>query len=492
MAAGDSSVARFAKSAFDSFESMTKQLVDSQQLYSEFSALREESVSLAQRLRELAFQMLKTSTKPDECPLCHTSFDKDNLAKHINADLDQQLEAKAAELLKAIRDNELKAKDSEKVLKTALWAEQACKRFEEPASITVSRLLQLIFDSQNECSALILSLNQINDSLANFNSNGMTVDRYRELSELVSAQIGKISLEEIKEIFAKQEIEKREKSTEREQLRRGIQEIQSKLSMTLAFSDQTSNSIESILSQLKERLVTTVSHLSKIEPYLALLPWSAQQPLSELVLTINTVRQVAGDYQQTFSKEQSSVKMLTEASSRKIQIEVHLAGLVPRIERFSQARGVLSKIQNEYSLPGAMKQALEQNRTAIEAIFARIHSPAEFSGLGSSLTTLVRKSDGGTSTLQQISTGQRAAYALSLFLAQNAQLRTAPPLILIDDPIAHVDDLNCLSFLDYLREIVIAGERQVVFATANDKLAALFERKFDFLESDFRRYDLVR
>jgi ABC-type lipoprotein export system ATPase subunit len=77
---------------------------------------------------------------------------------------------------------------------------------------------------------------------------------------------------------------------------------------------------------------------------------------------------------------------------------------------------------------------------------------------------------------------------LSLFLAQNAQLRTAPPLILIDDPIAHVDDLNCLSFLDYLREVVIAGDRQVVFATANDKLAALFERKFDFLgDQEFRR-----
>jgi hypothetical protein len=29
--------------------------------------------------------------------------------------------------------------------------------------------------------------------------------------------------------------------------------------------------------------------------------------------------------------------------------------------------------------------------------------------------------------------------------------------MLIDDPIAHIDDLNSLSFLDYLREIVIRG-----------------------------------
>jgi len=54
-----------------------------------------------------------------------------------------------------------------------------------------------------------------------------------------------------------------------------------------------------------------------------------------------------------------------------------------------------------------------------------------------------------------------------------------------------VDDLNSLSFLDYLRETV-RGERQIFFATANDKFASLFERKFDFLGDEFRRLDLSR
>ena len=65
--------------------------------------------------------------------------------------------------------------------------------------------------------------------------------------------------------------------------------------------------------------------------------------------------------------------------------------------------------------------------------------------------------------------------------------------MLIDDPIAHVDDLNSLSFLDYLRDAVLAGNRQIFFSTANNKLATLFERKFDFLgEIDFRRINLTR
>ena len=69
----------------------------------------------------------------------------------------------------------------------------------------------------------------------------------------------------------------------------------------------------------------------------------------------------------------------------------------------------------------------------------------------------------------------------------------APPVILIDDPIAHVDDMNSLSFLDYLREVAVQEQRQIFFATASDKLAALFQRKFDFLgEEGFRRLNLTR
>src|ERR1700722_11032328 len=118
-----------------------------------------------------------------------------------------------------------------------------------------------------------------------------------------------------------------------------------------------------------------------------------------------------------------------------------------------------------------MKSALERNRTEIEAIFTRIHSPNEFSGLGQAITTLVRKSSATSANLGEISTGQRAAFGLSVFLAQNSQLTVAPPVVLIDDPIAHVDDLNSLSFLDFLRELAISGRRQIFFATASDKLA---------------------
>ena len=167
--------------------------------------------------------------------------------------------------------------------------------------------------------------------------------------------------------------------------------------------------------------------------------------------------------------------------------------MLPRIQRLTNAHRVLKDLQENHSLSGAMESALQNNLTGIERIFLRIHSPVDFSGLGSGLATLIRKKDGSEARLGEISTGQRAAFALSIFLAQNAQLTAAPPVVLIDDPIAHLDDLNALSFLDYLRSIVLTGKRQIFFTTASDKLASLFERKFDFLgPGGFRRFNLVR
>ena len=61
------------------------------------------------------------------------------------------------------------------------------------------------------------------------------------------------------------------------------------------------------------------------------------------------------------------------------------------------------------------------------------------------------------------------------------------------DLFTYTDDLNILSFLDYLREMIIHENRQVVFATANQKLAGLFEKKFSFLgEVEFKTFHFER
>jgi uncharacterized protein YhaN len=222
-------------------------------------------------------------------------------------------------------------------------------------------------------------------------------------------------------------------------------------------------------------------------------PWPEDKSLAALVIEAESIRKVAADMQITSDREKRAKDSYAELTKRMCDLQARLVDLQLRLKRFKNAQATLKRIISEYSLKSAMDSALQENRMSIETIFKNIHSPVEFLGLGSSLMTLVRKGGSSEATLSEISTGQRAAFALSIFLAQNAQLKYAPPVVLIDDPIAHVDDLNCLSFLDYLREIVLKGNRQIFFSTANDKLASLFQRKFDFLGSDkFIRVNLNR
>lgn len=156
------------------------------------------------------------------------------------------------------------------------------------------------------------------------------------------------------------------------------------------------------------------------------------------------------------------------------------------------ARKVLDDLIENASLANATREALDSIGSQINEVFSRIHSPREYEYVGSP-DVLLRTVDGHDSrTLDEVSTGQRAAFALSIFLARNRTAEAAPPMLLIDDPIAHIDDLNALSFLDYLRDLAVNSGRQIFFATADTRVASLFTKKFSFLGESFKTIHLVR
>lgn len=44
----------------------------------------------------------------------------------------------------------------------------------------------------------------------------------------------------------------------------------------------------------------------------------------------------------------------------------------------------------------------------------------------------------------------------------------------------------------WLSFFILKEDRQIFFATASTRLASLFEKKFEFLESDFKKWELKR
>jgi hypothetical protein len=245
------------------------------------------------------------------------------------------------------------------------------------------------------------------------------------------------------------------------------------------------------LSQYKERIAVTKEVVQRLTTLLKTFPWSPESQIAEIVLTAQSARAVASDLRVALGMERQNREQGSRRSQRHQSLLSQEKELDHRIGKFQKAQATLQFLIKDHSLQAATEAALQQNRVMIESIFMRIHSPHEFVGLGSAFSSL-RRIGGEEAELNQISTGQRAAFALSIFLAQNSRLVGAPPVMLIDDPIAHIDDFNALSFLDYLRDLAISGRRQIFFATANDKIASLFERKFDFLGDDFSEIRLDR
>lgn len=202
----------------------------------------------------------------------------------------------------------------------------------------------------------------------------------------------------------------------------------------------------------------------------------------------------------------SAFKQADEASHSDLESSAELQDLQKKIQDWKLSLGkhrnqekalleagkVLDDLIENASLENATKEALDAIGNQINEVFSRIHSPREYEYVGSPGVLLQTTGGDDARTLDQVSTGQRAAFALSIFLARNRTAASAPPVLLIDDPIAHVDDLNALSFLDYLRDLAVNSGRQIFFATADTRVASLFSKKFSFLGESFKTISLVR
>lgn len=195
---------------------------------------------------------------------------------------------------------------------------------------------------------------------------------------------------------------------------------------------------------------------------------------------------------QAVELEASTVSLMMKKDGELQTATSRLSTTLAARENLNRAMTSLTNIVENHSLNKATADSFSAIRSKVNDVFAQIHSPPEYTlGNFNDGQLIIRGDDAHPHEVNQVSTGQRAALALSIFLALNESATTAPPVILIDDPVAHIDDLNALSFLDYLRDVVVGSRKQVFFATADARLAALFQRKFEFLgEQRFKRINL--
>lgn len=184
---------------------------------------------------------------------------------------------------------------------------------------------------------------------------------------------------------------------------------------------------------------------------------------------------------------------LNRAEKEKKQAQAYKETNEKKYDRIKSAYKVLSSL-NQSDGTQQLNSFFDSNLGEIIDIFRTIHVPREFKSLiFQDKQLFLIKENGQKRKITEISTGQRTALGLSIFISLNRQLKNGPNLMIFDDPVSHIDDLNALSFLDFLRFFILNEDRQIFFSTANNRLASLFEKKFEFLgENDFKKWELKR
>lgn len=448
---------------------------------------------LTAQIRGIGLQLLHEHSL-DRCPLCNTSMSAADLLRRIEDSLaDQQ----AVDVARMEEERTKTSTQLSSMLDALGSVEAILASYGELSGLTVPAILDLVEEADKEKARRNAERVALLDQSQRMQAEGFSLPELMSLmarcANEMGAEIGGLSVtnELLDKLESHVAVRRLSIHGEGEQSRKGRDEIRARL-VEFVISASGEGDVERAKSKLEDRSLS-LRHFCK---FLSELPKEVQNAAR------SDLRGFIGLARTAYSQIVALSEEVREAQSRNSEIwalndeldsAVKLAAkLKAERNNLQGAYNVLGKIMKEHSLDRGLKDFLASNLSSIQSIFERIHVPNELQLSNLSGCELVRKADGRPASLFQVSTGQRAALVLSVFLTLNMSLRAGPPMMLVDDPVAHVDDMNSLALLDYLADIAETGSRQIFFATADEKLANLFGKKMAFLGDDFQVLSLER
>ena len=467
---------------------------------------------LAASIKKLGKDFLIAKGDATECPLCHTKFKQGELKRHIErettkiTDESMNLAEMRSQLIKLKGQKIIATKEDALIQKLFSALEMVKKQgvpiFYNDALLKTKKHLEKELKNYADW---FESFKALEEKVAGFEEKVLNYERYEEIVEEIKMRKLQVktganyNLKKIdntlsnlnekfktlgKRIFA----EAKKIETENQKFSKEISKI---FGPTPNISAKLKN-CEVIIGKIER----AKKYLLALKTHLVL---AQNHDISEISAKLTEAEGLIEKYALLKSMEDKSNRNIASMTDKMMKEKSEISRLKKVYKNCNSAFKVLSDILENDSKEQAIKDFIVSNRGTIKQVFQKIHSPREFTDIelknekkDARVLMVKRLRPEEFIPITQISSGQRSALALSIFLTLNLKVTAGPRLLLIDDPVAHVDDLNTLSFLDYLREIVETGQRQLIFATASRKLANLFEMKFKYLDNEFVRYDLVR
>lgn len=446
---------------------------------------------LTQRLRATAQDILQRVPNPDHCPVCHTEFESGQLLVRMMADVGTNtskqvalLQTEIAEMEEALTDARLAQSTLEPM--RAFLGERA-------QSTTVREALAQIDQDRALLECDRTSLEMAQSQVQQLQADGLSSE---DLSDRLLAA-GMAELPSLDELQVMQANHKEALSNSHETSKKALQELSEVQRECEALAARLSinlpDSAEALAKVVQRQVSDIEAALGARQTLTSILTIDSDKTADEITINLAAAQQLLARVATAVAQESTNDTALDKETKAVADLTTKIEACDMTIGHLVDAEHVLDTLTRQSSGGELTNKILAENAQEIARTFASIHMPNEFELKADHGTlAIVRRQTGDKIELDQMSTGQRAAFALSLFLAMNGCLRSGPPVLLFDDPVAHVDDINVLSFLDHLRHLAINGSRQIFFATADTKLAGLFRHKFRFLGDDFKELSLSR
>lgn len=446
---------------------------------------------LTQRLRATAQDILQRVPNPDHCPVCHTEFESGQLLVRMMADVGTNASEQAALFQTEIVGAEEALTD----VRSAQSVLEPMRAFlgDSTRSTTVREGLAQIDQDRALLELDRTSLEAAQSQIRQLQADGLSSEALAD--RLLAAELAELpSLDELQvmQINQKKTLSKSQEASknalkESSEVQRECEALSLRLSINLP------DSAENLAKLLQKQVSNIEAAIGARQTITSILTIGPDTTADEIIINLSAAQQLVARVATAVAQEGANDAALDKETKAVADLTTKIEGCDTKVGRLVDAERVLDNLTQQSSGGELTNKILAENAQEIARTFASIHMPNEFELRAEhGALAIVRRQTGAKVELNQMSTGQRAAFALSLFLAMNGRLRSGPPVLLFDDPVAHVDDINVLSFLDHLRHLAINGSRQIFFATADTKLAGLFRHKFRFLGDDFKELSLSR
>ena len=280
-----------------------------------------------------------------------------------------------------------------------------------------------------------------------------------------------------------------------------LSDIQKELNLSQFDIEQKQKQIQQ--NEQKEELLRNDIH--RLDSMLEALDIEGNREIEQALENIKTKFDIQGDivfsrwvfkYHTIFDKCEFEVERLESADNiafekqQLAQYKATIKKVEPQVERCANAVRAFERMP---SLSSFVEKGIKSNIQQISKFFKWMHHSGEFEELGidSDGIYAVRGLNHQKIRTYEMSTGQRSTIAMAVMFALHIAAPDAPQFLLLDEPLATMDDTQVLNVLDILKSMA-EQKTQIFFTTANGIMINLFKEAFKNTDFDYKEYEFIK